>query len=164
MRTYSMAVPLRAKELTVVEAALRRFLILLLPACASRYAGGRIATWPVGRELWAKPLANETVAVVLFNRAGSAIGKHPVIIPVLIAAPIYLFAKQNDQLKSRFSLFLLVHAGQTTEGAGPLPPHCTDPESTLAPCTGCFLDGDQPWTAPCDDNATASSGTYAICS
>ena len=88
------------------------------------FAGGRLATFPPARELWAKPLHNGA-AVVLFNRGGIAIG-------------------------------------QRVAGAPPLPPHCNDPESTLPPCTGCFSQGDQPWTAPCDDNATASSGAQTL--
>eukprot|EP01050_Picozoa_sp_SAG11_P006851 SAG11_NODE_551_length_8587_cov_6.916951_3_plen_172_part_00 len=89
------------------------------------FAGGRIASEPTAKELWAKPLPNRTAAVVLFNRAGMAIG-------------------------------------QAVEGGPPTQPHCTDPESTLPPCTGCNLHGDQPWTAPCDDNITASSGAQTL--
>ena len=29
-------------------------------------------------------------------------------------------------------------------------------------CVGCNLPGDQPWLAPCDDNATASSGAQTL--
>ena len=90
-----------------------------------RFAGGRIASEPTAKEIWAKPLPNRTAAVVLFNRGGTAIGER-------------------------------------VEGGPPTPPHCTDPESTLAPCTGCDLHGDQPWTAPCDDNTTASSGAQTV--
>ena len=89
------------------------------------FAGGRIASQPTAKELWAKPLSNHSAAVVLFNRAGTVVG-------------------------------------QAVEGGPPRPPHCTDPESTLPPCTGCNLHGDQPWTAPCDDNATASSGAQTL--
>eukprot|EP01052_Picozoa_sp_SAG31_P035684 SAG31_NODE_4340_length_3340_cov_3.282012_5_plen_160_part_00 len=35
------------------------------------FAGDRIATKAVGKELWAKPLANASAAVVLFNRNGT---------------------------------------------------------------------------------------------
>ena len=44
----------------------------------------------------------------------------------------------------------------------PLPPHCNDPNSTLDACTGCFVDDDKPWLAPCDDNATASTGAQPM--
>jgi hypothetical protein len=40
-----------------------------LYSSAAGFAGGRIATQSNARELWAKPLPNQTVAVVLFNRA-----------------------------------------------------------------------------------------------
>ena len=40
------------------------------------FAGGRIATFAPARELWGKPLGNGTVAVVLLNRGGKAIGEH----------------------------------------------------------------------------------------
>lgn len=50
--------------------------------------------------------------------------------------------------------------GVQPEGAPPLPPHCSD--STHTPCLGCYLDADQPWTAPCDDNATASAGEQTV--
>jgi sialidase-1 len=39
-----------------------------------RNAGGRIWSGPVGKELWAKPLAGGSTAVVLLNRAGLASG------------------------------------------------------------------------------------------
>ena len=39
------------------------------------FAGGRIATSAPARELWGKPLGNGTVAVVLLNRGGKAIGE-----------------------------------------------------------------------------------------
>lgn len=38
------------------------------------FAGGRIWSGPVGKEIWAKPLAPGSVAVVLLNRAGLASG------------------------------------------------------------------------------------------
>ena len=40
----------------------------------------------------------------------------------------------------------------------PLPPDCHKGKT----CTGCFIPGDQPWLAPCDDNATASSGKQLL--
>ena len=60
---------------------------------------------------------------------------------------------------------VLFNRGGTVMGdsAGqPLQPHCFDPESTLGPCTGCFIDQDAPQLSPCDDNATASSGAAAL--
>ena len=65
------------------------------------------------------------MAVVLFNRAGLAVG----------AAP---------------------------PGNSRLPHFCADPASPNYPCTGCFVDNDKPWLAPCDDNATASSGSQEV--
>ena len=94
-------------------------------AYANAFAGGRLATEPPGREMWAKPLGNGSVAVVLFNRAGTVVGEVP-------------------------------------DGAGPLPPHCHDPTSPLAPCTGCFVPYGRPDLSPCDDNATASSGAQRL--
>jgi len=52
--------------------------------------------------------------------------------------------------------------GTTPEGADPPPPHCSDPESTLGKCTGCYVNDDRPWLSPCDDNATASTGAQTI--
>lgn len=52
--------------------------------------------------------------------------------------------------------------GEIPDGEPPRPPHCTDPRSTLGPCTGCFLDSDKPVLAPCDDNVTASTGAQKI--
>jgi hypothetical protein len=46
--------------------------------------------------------------------------------------------------------------------SSPLPPHCTDPHSTLPPCTGCFVDADKPQLSPCNDNVTASTGAVEI--
>lgn len=89
------------------------------------FAGGRLATWPVGRELWAKPLPGRAAAVVLFNRAGTVFGVTP-------------------------------------SGADPKPPHCSDPNSTLAPCHGCFVNDDRPWLSPCDDDAAASIGAQKV--
>jgi len=91
----------------------------------AQFAGGRLASWPPGRELWAKPLPDKRAAVVLFNRAGDVIGETP-------------------------------------EGADPKPAHCTDPHSTMPPCRGCYVNDDRPWLAPCDDNATASTGAQTI--
>lgn len=34
--------------------------------------------------------------------------------------------------------------------------------SPLGPCTGCFLNGDSWYYAPCDDNLTASTGAQQI--
>lgn len=90
---------------------------------AAGFAGGRIASKPQAQELWAKPLPNLTVAVVLFNRGGTVIGTTPA-------------------------------------GADPPPPHCSDPTKPL--CTGCFVNDDRPWLAPCDDNATASTGAQVL--
>ena len=42
---------------------------------AAAFAGGRIAHEAPGKELWAKPLPNNTVAVVLLNRGGVAVGE-----------------------------------------------------------------------------------------
>lgn len=44
----------------------------------------------------------------------------------------------------------------------PMQPHCFDPESTLGPCVGCFIDVDSPQLAPCNDNVTASSGATVM--
>ena len=52
--------------------------------------------------------------------------------------------------------------GEIPDGEPPLPPHCSDPHSTLGPCTGCFVDGNKPVLAPCDDNTTASVGAQKI--
>lgn len=41
---------------------------------AARFAGGRIWSAPPGKEMWAKPLARGSTAVVLLNRAGLASG------------------------------------------------------------------------------------------
>lgn len=90
------------------------------------FAGGRIATQSNARELWAKPLPNRSVAVVLFNRAGTVIGEYP--------------AKGVDPNYK--------------------PKHCDDP--TQPPCTGCYINDDRMWLAPCDDNVTASSGAQTL--
>lgn len=92
----------------------------------SGFAGGRIATQSNARELWAKPLPNQSVAVVLFNRAGTVIGEFP--------------AKGVDPNYK--------------------PKHCDDP--TKPPCTGCYINDDRMWIAPCDDNVTASSGAQTL--
>ena len=52
-----------------------------------------------------------------------------------------------------------VAQGVAVEGA-PLPPHCHDPNSTLGPCLGCFVNSHA--SSPCDDNVTASSGVQTI--
>ena len=52
--------------------------------------------------------------------------------------------------------------GTTPAGADAPPAHCTDPESTLPPCHGCFVNDDRPWLAPCDDNVTASTGAQKL--
>lgn len=46
---------------------------------AAAFAGGRIWSGPASKELWAKPLADGThsVAVVMFNRGGVAVGAIP---------------------------------------------------------------------------------------
>lgn len=93
---------------------------------AAGFAGGRIATQSNARELWAKPLPNHSVAVVLFNRAGTVIGEFP--------------AKGVDPNYK--------------------PKHCDDP--TQPPCTGCYINDDRMWLAPCDDNVTASSGAQTL--
>lgn len=90
------------------------------------FGGGRIATQSNARELWAKPLPNHSVAVVLFNRAGTVIGEFP--------------AKGVDPNYK--------------------PKHCDDP--TQPPCTGCYINDDRMWLAPCDDNMTASSGAQTL--
>lgn len=59
-------------------------------------------------------------------------------------------------LFNRGGLVMGVNAGQ------PLQPHCSDPTSTLGPCTGCFIDQDAPQLSPCNDNVTASSGAQAL--
>jgi hypothetical protein len=91
-------------------------------SAAAAFAGGRINTSAPAKELWAKPLPNNTVAVVLLNRGGTAIGVLP--------------------------------PGQE------LPPMCH--KAGGKQCVGCNLPGDQPWLAPCDDNATASSGAQTL--
>ena len=48
---------------------------------SSAFAGGRIASSAPGRELWAKPLPNQSVAIVLLNRGGKAIGVHAEPLP-----------------------------------------------------------------------------------
>ena len=52
--------------------------------------------------------------------------------------------------------------GTTPAGNAPLPPFCSDEASPNFPCVGCFIDDDKPWLAPCDDNATASSGAQQV--
>ena len=52
--------------------------------------------------------------------------------------------------------------GVVPDGSSPLPPHCSDPNSTLGPCMGCFGDYDKLQLSPCDDNVTASSGAQTI--
>jgi hypothetical protein len=89
------------------------------------FAGARIYTEPPGREIWAKPMGNGTVAAVLFNRAGSVVGTTP-------------------------------------EGADPPPSQCSDPTKQIYPCHGCYVNDDRPWLAPCDDNATASTGAQLL--
>ena len=39
----------------------------------------------------------------------------------------------------------------------PIQPHCSDPESTLGPCVGCFIDQDKSALAPCNDNVTSTT-------
>ena len=39
-----------------------------------QHAGGRLLSWPVGKELWGKPLQPGVAAVVLLNRYGTAVG------------------------------------------------------------------------------------------
>ena len=92
---------------------------------AAQFAGGRIKSMFPASELWAKPLETPQhgVAVVLFNRGGTAIG----------------------------------------ESTGlPLQPHCFDPNSSLGPCVGCFIDAGKSALAPCNDNVTASSGAATV--
>ena len=52
--------------------------------------------------------------------------------------------------------------GTTPEGSDPPPAHCSDPESTMGKCSGCYVTDDRPWLSPCDDNVTASTGTQTI--
>ena len=52
--------------------------------------------------------------------------------------------------------------GETPAGNAPMPPFCSDPNSTNYPCVGCFVDDDKPWLAPCDDNVTASAGQQEL--
>lgn len=52
-----------------------------------------------------------------------------------------------------------VAKGVVVEGT-PLPPHCHDPNSTLGPCLGCFVNAHA--DSPCNDNVTASVGAQAI--
>eukprot|EP00039_Didymoeca_costata_P021632 m.345013 g.345013 ORF g.345013 m.345013 type:complete len:671 (+) comp25672_c0_seq1:63-2075(+) len=90
------------------------------------FAGGRVWSGPLYKEVWAKPLVSpaNSVAAVLFNRGGYVIGQIP--------------------------------SGES------FPPHCSDPNSQLGPCVGCFVDYDKPWLSPCDDNTTASTGMQSI--
>jgi len=46
-------------------------LALLVNQAYFGFAGDRISTAAVGRELWAKPLGNRSAAAVLFNRNGT---------------------------------------------------------------------------------------------
>jgi hypothetical protein len=75
---------------------------------AAAFAGGRLWSRAPAQELWAKPLLDGEVAVVLFNRGGTVIGTTP-------------------------------------NGSDPPPQHCSDPESAMGKCTGCYVTDDRPW-------------------
>ena len=92
---------------------------------AAGFAGGRVATQAGAKELWAKPLPNHVVAIVLFNRGGTVIGEF------------------EDGVDPHYR-----------------PARCSDP--TQPPCTGCYINDDRMWLAPCNDNVTASSGAQTL--
>merc|ERR1711874_768808 len=61
------------------------------------FAGGRLWTKPFGQEAWAKPLLNDQVAIVLFNRGGHT---PPCDIPVVDGVRPPILAPCDDDTGS----------------------------------------------------------------
>lgn len=75
-----------------------------------------------------------------------------------------LWAKPLNKPKHGAAVVLFNRGGTAIgESTGmPMQPHCFDPESTLGPCVGCFIDTGKSDLAPCNDNVTASSGALQV--